>query len=348
LILILSILNSAYFGLWHIMSTNIFLLVLVFSPQILKKSYNLKFPKEFEILLLIFIVVTLFLGQIKGIFAPILFGIGTGMIGLLILFILYSTNKIKKNYPLIVLFSFNFAIAFGVGLELIKYYIKIILNQSLDGGIYIYTMNNLTYVLLGAAIASGIGFLYLKTHLKFIGEALKKFKSANKEIFKKNESPQELIELIKKGEGEILEFKSGLRINLHTNEFDKKIEHSNLKTLCAFLNSDGGTLIIGVDDKGKILGIEKDNFENSDKMQLHLSNLIKQKIGKENSHLISIKVIKFKGKEIIKIECKKSKKPIFLKDEKEEEFYIRTGPSTSRIQGRELLEYVKRNFEKEN
>jgi len=209
-------------------------------------------------------------------------------------------------------------------------------------------MNNLTYVLLGAAIASGIGFLYLKTHLKFIGEALKKFKSANKEIFKKNESPQELIELIKKGEGEILEFKSGLRINLHTNEFDKKIEHSNLKTLCAFLNSDGGTLIIGVDDKGKILGIEKDNFENSDKMQLHLSNLIKQKIGKENSHLISIKVIKFKGKEIIKIECKKSKKPIFLKDEKEEEFYIRTGPSTSRIQGRELLEYVKRNFEKEN
>jgi len=58
LILILSILNSAYFGLWHIMSTNIFLLALVFSPQILKKSYNLKFPKEFEILLLVFIITT--------------------------------------------------------------------------------------------------------------------------------------------------------------------------------------------------------------------------------------------------------------------------------------------------
>ena len=330
------------------MSTNIFLLALVFSPQILKKSYNLKFPKEFEILLLVFIIITLFLGQIKGIFAPILFGIGTGMIGLLILFILYSTNKIKKNYPLIVLFSFNFAVAFGVGLELIKYYLKIILNQDLGIGIYTYTMNNLTYVVIGAAIASGIGFLYLKTHFKIIDKVLRRFKSANKEIFRKNESPKEIMNLIKKGESQNLEFKSGLRINLHTDEFDKKIEHSNLKTICAFLNSDGGTLIIGVDNKGKIAGTEKDKFENSDRLQLHLSNLIKQKIGKENSHLISMELLKLKEKEIIRVECKKSKKPVFLKEEKEEEFYIRTGPSTSRIQGSELLEYVKRNFEKEN
>jgi len=75
LILILSILNAAYSGLWHIMSTNIFLLVLVFMPQILKNSYKIKFPKEFEVALLIFILITLFVGNLKGVFAPILFGI---------------------------------------------------------------------------------------------------------------------------------------------------------------------------------------------------------------------------------------------------------------------------------
>ena len=346
LILIISIVNSAYFGLWHIMSTNIFLLVLVFAPQMLKGSYNLKFPREFEILLLIFILITLFLGQLKGIFAPILFGIGTGMIGLLILFILYSTKKIKKNYPLIILFSFNFAVAFGVGLELIKYYLKIILNQELGTGVYAYTMNNLTYVVIGAGIASAIGFLYMKTHWSIIGKALKKLKSTNKEIFINEDSPKEISNLIKKGESETLEFKSTLRANLYTKEFDRKIENSSLKTICGFLNSNGGTLLIGVNDKGKIMGTEKDKFESPDKLQLHLSNLLKQKIGKDISHLISIETLRIKGKDIAKIDCKKAKKPVFLNDEQEEKFFIRTGPSTSQVQGRELLEYVKRKFEK--
>ena len=344
LILILSILNAAYFGLWHLMSTSIFLLVLVFMPQTLKKSYNIKFPKEFEIFLLIFIIITLLLGNLKGIFAPILFGIGTGMIGLLILFILYSTNRIKKNYPLILLFSFNFAVAFGTGLELIKYYLKLILGQDLGSGIYAYTMNNLTYVVIGAAIASGIGLIYMKTHFGIIENVIKKFKKENKEIFKKIESPKEIFDLIKKGESESLEFKSTLRTNLYTNEFDKKIEHSLLKTICAFLNSKGGTVLIGVEDKGKIIGTQKDNFENSDKLQLHLSNIIKERLGKENSSLISAEVIKLKGKEIVRLDCRKSKKPVFLKEDSEEQFFIRVGPSTSRINGRELIEYVKRNF----
>ncbi len=334
LILVISIINSAYFNLWHIMSTNIFLLVLVFAPQILRKSYNLKFPKEFEILLLAFIILTLFSGQIKGIFAPLLFGIGTGMIGLLILFILYSTKKIKKNYLLIILFSFNFAVSFGVGLELLKYYLKLLLHQNPPLGLYEYTMNNLTYVVIGALIASGIGFLYLKTHFGIIGEAIKKFTKLNREVLQRKESPKETLDLIKEGEGERLEFKSTVRTNLHTGEKDKKIEHSNLKTICAFLNSKGGTLLIGIDDKGKIFGIEKDNFIDNDRLQLHVSNIIKQKIGKENSHLTSIEIIKINKKNIVKISCKKSKKPILLREEKEEQFYIITGPSTSMINAR--------------
>ena len=31
-----------------------------------------------------------------------------------------------------------------------------------------------------------------------------------------------------------------------------------LKTIAAFMNSEGGTLIVGVDDSGNILGVEKD------------------------------------------------------------------------------------------
>jgi len=270
------------------------------------------------------------------------------MIGLIILFMLYSTNKIKKSYSLIFLFSFNFAVAFGVGLELVKFYLKLILGQELNTGIYLFTMNNLTYVVLGAGIASAIGLFYMKTHFSVIGDLIKKFKSENKEIFKGNRSSKEILELIKKGESNLLEFKSTLRKNLYTNEFDKKIEHSTLKTICAFLNSSGGTLLVGVEDNGKIIGLEKDKFENTDKLQLHLSNLIKKRIGKEHSNLIDIEILKVKEKQILKIECTKSRNPVFLKEDYEEQFFVRIGPSTSRLTGRELIEYVKRNFGKEN
>jgi hypothetical protein len=91
----------------------------------------------------------------------------------------------------------------------------------------------------------------------------------------------EIEDLIKNGESFQLEFKSTLRWNLHTNCEDQKMEHSVLKSIVAFLNTDGGTLLVGVDDKGEPLGIKADKFPNEDKYLLHFTNLINSRIGKE-------------------------------------------------------------------
>ena len=129
LILVLSIINAINLHLWHIASTNIFLLILMFIPQFLKKSSKMTLPKEFEFILLIFVVITLFLGKAGTVITPIIFGIATGLIGFTILLFLYSSNQIKKNYLLMILFSLNFAIALGVIIELAKYYLKLALGQ---------------------------------------------------------------------------------------------------------------------------------------------------------------------------------------------------------------------------
>ena len=52
--------------------------------------------------------------------------------------------------------------------------------------------------------------------------------------------------LIAAGESDRVEFKSTLRTNLHTNRRDRAMESAVTKTLAAFLNSDGGALVIGV------------------------------------------------------------------------------------------------------
>ena len=345
LILILSIINAINNQFWYIMSTNIFLLILMFIPQIVKR-YQIKIPAEFEWTLLVFVIFTLFLGKISGIIVPIFFGIAIAMIGFMILAILYSNNQIKKDYFLIILFTFSFTITFGFLLELLKYYLKIFLEQEISIGIYKFSMQNMTFVIIGAAIASIIGYIYMKSEKGVLRRAVKKIMQENPKLFsKKNNYSDEILELIKNKESEEMEFKSTLRTNLHTNEFDKKMEFSALKTISAFLNSDGGTLLLGINNEGKILGIEPDKFPDTDKFNLYLISLIKEKIGKKHFHLIEIQNTLIEHRTIVKISCKKSKNPVFLKsDLNEEEFYIRMGPSSVQLKGSELVEYIPRHF----
>ncbi len=146
--------------------------------------------------------------------------------------------------------------------------------------------------------------------------------------------------LIARGEGATLEFKSTVRMNLKTEKFGKEIELAWLKGVAAFMNSDGGTLLIGVSDDGEILGVEQDKFDNEDKCRLHLKNLVNQHIGAELSPLIRFQVQAINSKPVVVVQCERSAKPVFLKGKNQEAFYIRSGPSSVELSPREVLEYV--------
>ena len=94
----------------------------------------------------------------------------------------------------------------------------------------------------------------------------------------------DVSQLVMAGESDTVEFKSTLRFNLHTGKYDPKIEHAVLKTLAGFLNANGGTLVIGVEDDGTPLGLEQDGFTSDDyldedKMALHLTNIVNRDLG---------------------------------------------------------------------
>ena len=82
---------------------------------------------------------------------------------------------------------------------------------------------------------------------------------------------REVKELIAQGESKTLEFKSTLRWNLEENRKDpERVTHAVVKTIAAFLNTEGGDLIVGVNDVGEVVGIELDQFDSNDKFMLHL------------------------------------------------------------------------------
>ncbi|MFG0260842.1 MAG: RNA-binding domain-containing protein [Novipirellula sp. JB048] len=151
-------------------------------------------------------------------------------------------------------------------------------------------------------------------------------------------------ELIAMGETTRCEFKTTLRRNLHTDEKDKKMEHACLKTIAAFLNSHGGYLVIGVNDDGEALGLENDGFPNEDKMNLHLVNLLKQRLGTEHLVHVEPRFETYAEKRVLVVKCKPSNLPVYLKNGNVEQFYIRTGAATSDLKMGEVQAYLKQRF----
>ena len=178
-----------------------------------------------------------------------------------------------------------------------------------------------------------------RTALKIIIELGRKITSYF--ITSLNTSTQSLIE---GGETETVEFKSTLRFNLFSKKFDKEIEHASLKTIAAFLNSSGGTLLIGIDDKKNVLGLDADNFRNEDHMFLHLTKLIGENIGMIHTQFISMAIDKAEEGKVLRVDVKPSPSPVYINHKDNEVFYIRSGPSTSQLRVSELYHYLSNRF----
>ena len=146
--------------------------------------------------------------------------------------------------------------------------------------------------------------------------------------------------LIEGGESSTLEFKSTMRHNLQTQKHGKEIEIAWLKTVSAFMNSDGGILLIGVNDAGNIVGLEADAFANEDKCRLHFKNLVNSHIGTDFARYIHLKFCSFTDQTICVIECERVRRPVFLSIGKQEDFYIRSGPSSLKMSMSQMVTYL--------
>ena len=150
--------------------------------------------------------------------------------------------------------------------------------------------------------------------------------------------------IVEKGENETVEFKSTLRFNFHTNNFDKKIGAAVIKTIAGFLNTEGGKLLIGIADDGSCIGIKPDNFKSEDKMNLHLVNLVKSKIIPPSMTKIHIDFEDYLDHRIMIVECDSSNEPVYVKEGKEERFYVRMGASTDQLSPSQIPVYTEGRF----
>ena len=131
----------------------------------------------------------------------------------------------------------------------------------------------------------------------------------------------ELLELIRNGEDSVVEFKrEGVR------------NHDLAKTLVAFLNLEGGTVLLGVEDDGSLSGVTGDNVEE------WVVELCRAKIEPPVVPLLSwTRVLERRGRDVLAVRVTQGPdKPYARLHNGRKTYYLRVG-NTSREASREEL-----------
>lgn len=175
-------------------------------------------------------------------------------------------------------------------------------------------------------------------------------------------------ELIAAGESEAVEFKSTARVNLHTGQRDPAIEQVIAKTVAAFLNSEGGNLLIGVDDDGTPLGLDADfttlRHPDTDRFELWLRDTLTSMLGQSIAAEVGIffEMVPVPsddsdeeadgGEEakaaptealVCRVECTPSPRPVYLRPAKnnaQPEFWVRAGNSSRQLSVDQAADYI--------
>lgn len=184
---------------------------------------------------------------------------------------------------------------------------------------------------------------------------------------------ENLLTLIKEGENHMVEFKSDALwsanftnedINNHKPQTKELHAYGQAtskiiiaKTLAGFLNSDGGTLIIGVKEnklsgEDQVIGIEQEfkvlKDSSQDGYRRMVVDLIKDYFSSTIfNHLHKYFEISFEeisGVIVCGIKVAKSDKKAFIKLKNIDYFYIRTDASTRELAGEQIVDYCQSRF----
>jgi hypothetical protein len=149
------------------------------------------------------------------------------------------------------------------------------------------------------------------------------------------QAPKTLEEIIQEGESNQVEFKPALLYNFSTGKGGIGVKGIIAKAICAFLNSNGGFLIIGVTDKGEPQGLSFDFSLSEDKNEkdffmLEFDQMLEHFLSFSIKSNVSGQFYQLNEKDIFVVTVTPSKRrPIFLKGQNGKEFYVR-GEASSR------------------
>jgi hypothetical protein len=210
--------------------------------------------------------------------------------------------------------------------------------------------------IVGFCMTRILALVKIYEHLHSRGEVSEEFTHmvSQEHYSTEKEMVSELDQLIASGESASVEFKSTIWFDInqslknpnYTPKKETYIQDNIIKTIAGFLNSEGGSLIVGVSDDGNAYGLDADlkftQRKDLDGLELELTQLLMNIFSKE---IVATKIRssfpEFQQKTILRIDVKPSNTPIFAKTSKEQEaFYVRIGNLTQIMSTQSAISYI--------
>ena len=155
---------------------------------------------------------------------------------------------------------------------------------------------------------------------------------------------QALEDLVGLGESEMREFKATFQWDVRQSQLNKELRQASLKTIAAFLNTRGGTLLIGVEDDVPCVVLATICRPSA----THWTSLARRsrprstrRSGRFYAPYYSSRFEKTGDKTICRVEVQRSAEAVFMKDAKGKEFYIRQGNTTRSLDVEDAHRYIR-------
>jgi hypothetical protein len=204
--LIIGAVLALYQGRIQAAAEIILILSITFLPLLLGKRFNMRIPHEFELLAVIFIYASLFLGEVHDYYTLYWWwdmllhassGLILGILGFLLIYVLNENERIdlSLNPGFMAFFAFVFALAFGALWEIFEFAMDQLFGMNMQKPMFndpsglTDTMWDLIIDGIGALIISVLGYVYLRRtgSNSFLEKWIDTFIEHNPRLFKSRE-----------------------------------------------------------------------------------------------------------------------------------------------------------------
>ncbi len=161
--------------------------------------------------------------------------------------------------------------------------------------------------------------------------------------------PRSITEYLTDGEGQFVEYKSSLMWDYRQQQVNKDLYEPVMKTLAAFMNSQGGTLLIGINDEGEILGLEPDFLglkkRNVDGFENTFNMAFNKMLGVQYRQHVEVTFPVHEDKIICLVRVRPSSIPVYMQHQGQESFYVRAGNGTQALTVSQAAQYIQDRFD---
>jgi hypothetical protein len=193
-------------------------------------------------------------------------------------------------------------------------------------------------------------FWKIENYERFLAERRTLLAEAINEFIATFDEPTEgstghsIEKMIAEGENHRIEFKETFLYDVYQEQANKELKAAAVKEICSFANSEGGTLIIGVNDDGEVTGLERDFklIDDEDAFEVTLNQEIAARLGDAIGPMYTeVGFEEVDDKTICTVAVEQSSEPVYVGDE---DFYVRQGSSARPLSIGDATTYIQKNW----